>query len=581
MKLITKMIWLVASLMAMLLFVVLLGTLNLNLLQTEFNAIAKTDVPLTNTIANITANQLEQSIWLERGVLAAELDNQEDIGNSMYEFEQLTEIATENIEATITLIENKLRSLIDESTKNEYEQFLSQINTIHQEYLNFVNDGNELLLLLDQGEIAEAEEQLPEIEIKVEELSEGLQAFNYDINNAVEAKTENINKQGQHAKQLMIILSVLASIISLFLCFFITRSIYRQLGEDPAVIVNVTEALANGQLLTNHDSETTGVYGSINKTLDQLATVINVIKIGAHSVSVASEQVSQGNNDLSQRTQEQASSLEEVASSMEQMDSTVCKNAENAEQASQLAKEARNQAEKGGKVASHAVEAMNEINASSKKIAEIVGLIDDIAFRTNLLALNAAVEAARAGEQGRGFAVVANEVRNLAGQCATAAKEIKGLIENSDSKVKSGTKSVDESGKALEDIVLSVKKVSDIVSEIAIASQEQSDGISQVNKALLLMDEMTQKNASLVEEAAAASEEMGTQAQELNASVAFFKIDDRAEAGHAKQATTVVSHKPTNDGEMHKNGNGSDKTLTTLPQLTAKDVSDDANWEEF
>ena len=220
---------------------------------------------------------------------------------------------------------------------------------------------------------------------------------------------------------------------------------------------------------------------------------------------------------------------------------------------------------------------MSEINTSSKHIAEIIGVIDEIAFQTNLLALNAAVEAVRAGEQGRGFAVVVSEVRNLAGRSATAAKEIKTLIHNSVAKVEDGTRLVEESGKALEDIVLSVKKVSDIVAEIAMAGVEQSDGIAQVNKALLQMDEMTQQNASLVEEAAAASEAMGAQAEELNASVAYFKINGSAEMNHARHGTLEVGHKPTN-------GSGkplSHTPVTALPQVKAEDVSDDANWQEF
>jgi methyl-accepting chemotaxis protein len=264
----------------------------------------------------------------------------------------------------------------------------------------------------------------------------------------------------------------------------------------------------------------------MNGLLDNMAGVIRTIKGAAAEVSTGADEISKGNANLSQRTEEQASSLEETASSMEEMTSTVKQNADNARQADQLASAARGQAEKGGAVVAQAVSAMQEINASSKKIADIIGVIDEIAFQTNLLALNAAVEAARAGEQGRGFAVVASEVRNLASRSAAAAKEIKALIQDSVQKVDEGSKLVDQSGRTLEDIVGAVKKVTDVVAEISAASQEQSSGIEQVNKAVMSMDEVTQQNAALVEEAAAAAEALMQQAQSLTELMAKYTTGD-------------------------------------------------------
>jgi methyl-accepting chemotaxis protein len=264
----------------------------------------------------------------------------------------------------------------------------------------------------------------------------------------------------------------------------------------------------------------------INGLVENVVTLVRQIKGAVSEVQNGAEEISRGNLNLSQRTEEQASSLEETASSMEEMTSTVRQTADNAGQANQLALAARQQAEKGGQVVSSAVEAMGGINQASKKIADIIGVIDEIAFQTNLLALNAAVEAARAGEQGRGFAVVATEVRNLAGRSATAAKEIKALINDTVSKVDQGAKLVDESGHVLEEIVVSVKKVTDIVAEIAAASREQSSGIEQVNKAVMQMDSTTQQNAALVEEAAAASQAIVEQAQGLNAMVASYNVGD-------------------------------------------------------
>ncbi|HXZ59953.1 MAG TPA: methyl-accepting chemotaxis protein [Steroidobacteraceae bacterium] len=285
-----------------------------------------------------------------------------------------------------------------------------------------------------------------------------------------------------------------------------------------------------------------GVFAEIGKGINQLtenmSEVVSIVQASAIEVSRGAVEISRGNVDLSQRTEEQAASLEETASSMEQMTSTVKQNADNASQASQLAAAARDQADKGGSVVGQAIRAMAEINEASKKIVDIIGVIDEIAFQTNLLALNAAVEAARAGEQGRGFAVVASEVRNLAGRSATAAKEIKGLIQDSVRKVEEGSQLVTQSGQTLDHIVTAVKKVSDIVGEIAGASREQSAGIEQVNKAVVQLDEMTQQNAALVEQASAASQSMADQAKALNQMMERYQVSAQAAAAAAAQAST-------------------------------------------
>lgn len=296
----------------------------------------------------------------------------------------------------------------------------------------------------------------------------------------------------------------------------------------------VMQSLSEGDLTQTMEGEFEGEFrvlcDAVNTSITNLKNMVGEIMEAGRNIDSAASEIAQGNTDLSQRTEEQASSLEETASSMEELTGTVKQNADNAGQANQLAAGARTEAEKGGEVATKTVAAMAEINNSSKKIADIIGVIDEIAFQTNLLALNAAVEAARAGEQGRGFAVVAAEVRNLAQRSATAAKEIKGLINDSVEKVEEGTRLVDESGKSLEEIVNSVKKVSDIVAEIAAASQEQSSGIEQVNKAVMQMDEMTQQNAALVEEAAAASESLDEQTNSLRTLMEYFTVDDAEKA---------------------------------------------------
>ncbi|MEI6414272.1 MAG: methyl-accepting chemotaxis protein [Pseudomonadota bacterium] len=291
------------------------------------------------------------------------------------------------------------------------------------------------------------------------------------------------------------------------------------------------QALAGGDLTQRIVAEHQGAFGEIkthvNTTLGNLGDIVSRLLEAADVIATASHEISSGNNNLSVRTEQQASSLQETAASMEQLTSAVRNNANNSQQANQVAANARQMAQRGGQVVQNAVLAMNAINSASRKIAEIIGVIDEIAFQTNLLALNASVEAARADEQGRGFAVVASEVRNLASRSAAAAKEIKGLIKDSVDKVQVGADLVNESGSTLGGIVESVKKMGDIIGEIALASREQSSGIDQVNQAVTNMDEMTQQNAALAEETSSASVSMREKAQEMKEMISFFKLQAR------------------------------------------------------
>lgn len=312
------------------------------------------------------------------------------------------------------------------------------------------------------------------------------------------------------------------------------NALLADLGNVVGDLNAVVKDLAQGDLTRPMQRPYQGVFGelrdNVNQTLVHLSTTINDLRAAADEVNSATNEISEGNTSLSSRSEQQASSLQETASSMEELTATVRHNADSAQQANQVSASAREIAERGGQIVTSTVQAMDQINASSHKIAEIVGVIDQIAFQTNLLALNASVEAARAGEQGRGFAVVATEVRELAGRSATAAREIKVLIKDSGDKLEIGTRLVNQSGAALEEIVDSVKKVGDIVAEIAAASVEQSAGIEQVNQAITAMDGVTQQNAALAEQTSAASAALSDKVQEIKTMMAFFNTAGQPQA---------------------------------------------------
>jgi methyl-accepting chemotaxis protein len=309
------------------------------------------------------------------------------------------------------------------------------------------------------------------------------------------------------------------------------NSLVETSGSAIGEIADLLSKVAAGDLTQTVSSDYQGTFGRLrddaNETETKLRELVGDIQQSAETINVAAKEIAAGNVDLSSRTEEQASSLEETASSMEELTATVRQNAENARQANDLAASAQTVAEKGGEVVGQVVHTMSSIHQASSKIADIIGVIDGIAFQTNILALNAAVEAARAGEQGRGFAVVATEVRNLAKRSADAAKEIKGLISDSVDRVETGNRLVDQAGRTMEEVVGSIKRVAKIVTDISEASREQSAGIEQVSLAVSQMDEVTQQNAALVEEAAAAAESLEEQANHLAESVSIFKVAER------------------------------------------------------
>ncbi|PXW28644.1 methyl-accepting chemotaxis protein [Paraburkholderia caballeronis] len=335
-------------------------------------------------------------------------------------------------------------------------------------------------------------------------------------------------------EMLVVLAAVLAGVV-----VPLNRGIFRSLGGEPSYAAEIANQIANNDLtvtVNTTPNDRSSLLYSMKRMQEQLSQTIGTIKTSAESIATATYQIAAGNQNLSQRTEEQAASLEETASSMEELTSAVTQNADNAGQANQLAANAAQAAQQGGVAVSRVVETMDGINASSDKIANIVGLIEGIAFQTNILALNAAVEAARAGEQGRGFAVVASEVRSLAQRCSGAAKEIKELIDDSVSRVQTGAATVRETGEKMNEITREIQRVADIMGEISAASREQSKGIGQVNLAITQMDEVVQQNAALVEEAAAAAGALESQAKELKSSVSMFRLAASHEAGSAAVA---------------------------------------------
>jgi methyl-accepting chemotaxis protein len=345
------------------------------------------------------------------------------------------------------------------------------------------------------------------------------------------------------ARNFMLILLALAVGMGVAAATWITRGLLKQLGAEPSYTSKIATSIAEGDLsiaIDTKSSDRGSLLSEMKQMRNSLVDIVSQVRRGTQTITTASREIAAGNIDLSSRTELQASSLEKTASAMEELTSTVKQNADNAREANQLAATASDVARKGGDVVSQVVGTMGEINSSASKIADIIGVIDGIAFQTNILALNAAVEAARAGEQGRGFAVVASEVRNLAQRSAAAAKEIKTLIGDSVEKIGRGSKLVGQAGVTMDEVVDSVKRVTNIMSEIANASAEQSAGIEQVNLSIIEMDGMTQQNAALVEQAAAAFQSLQDQAAELQRVVSIFKLEGE-EVAAVEAAAPAIS----------------------------------------
>ncbi|MES2164351.1 MAG: methyl-accepting chemotaxis protein [Pseudomonadota bacterium] len=387
-----------------------------------------------------------------------------------------------------------------------------------------------------------------------------------------QADTAEASAAYARARLLLLVLSALAIAVGAAAAVVIARALLRQLGGEPDYAAGVAGRIAAGDLTVSVDTRSGDQHSmlhSMKLMRDALAAIVGEVRAGTETIAAASTQIASGNQDLSARTEQQASSLEETASSMEELTSAVRQNNDHARQANVLAQSASAVAQQGGAVVSKVVDTMGAINDSSRKIVDIIGVIDGIAFQTNILALNAAVEAARAGEQGRGFAVVASEVRNLAQRSAAAAKEIKALIGSSVEKVEVGSKLVEQAGLTMGEVVASVQRVTDIMADISAAGDEQSAGIEQINQAVSEMDAVTQQNAALVEEAAAAAESMQQQAANLERVVSVFQLDRQA---------CVVPLRPVKAGKLPAKATGPSPRRLAGKAAAAGDQRD---WEEY
>jgi len=409
----------------------------------------------------------------------------------------------------------------------ESKATMAKIAEIEDKVRGAVDKAIDLSLSADQGGAANMiREEVRPLQI---ELIGALDTLLKQVESGSKNSALEAGETYQNAVMLMTIFGTLALAVGIAAALLITRGLLKQLGGEPAYAAEIAGKIAAGELaveIKTKPNDYSSLLFAMMEMRNALARIVGEVHKSTDTITTASSEIASGNLDLSSRTEQQASSLEETASSMEELTSIVKQNADNARQADGLANSATEVARKGGAVVAQVVDTMKEINESARKIVDIIGVIDGIAFQTNILALNAAVEAARAGEQGRGFAVVASEVRNLAQRSAAAAKEIKALIGASVERVDTGAKLVDQAGATMEEIVESVKRVTDIISEIAAASREQASGIEQVNQAINQMDEVTQQNASLVEQAAAAAESLKEQTTNLSQVVSVFKLSD-------------------------------------------------------
>ncbi len=505
--------WVVLLLVAVTVF----GLYNMAQMQRRFLDVVSVNNPETKLVGEMIATVQERSISLRNLMLQGGADDIEK--EAAYIGAQ-----TKKYQAA----EQQLRSMFaaELSTTDEEKSALPKVKVQADAAHKLIDQAVDLGLKREAYELAQflKEEYLPVQQKWHAELTALGNLEERQNQEAARASTSAYDA----ARWLMLVTSVIGVVTALLAALWITRNLLRKLGGEPDYAVAIAGQIADGDLAAHiaiKAGDQDSLLAAMKLMRDKLAALVMQVRTGSETISTASVEIARGNLDLSARTEQQAGSLEETASSMEQLNSTVKQNAESALQANKLAVAASDVAVQGGSVVAQVVATMASINASSQKVVDIISVIDGIAFQTNILALNAAVEAARAGEQGRGFAVVASEVRSLAQRSASAAKEIKVLIGDSVDKVETGSKLVEQAGATMHDIVVSIQRVTDVMLEITSANTEQSSGIEQVNQAIIQIDDMTQQNAALVEQAAAAAQALQDQAGNLTELVSVFKLD--------------------------------------------------------
>ncbi|MDR0215201.1 MAG: methyl-accepting chemotaxis protein [Comamonas sp.] len=516
------------SFMAMMALILVLGTVALwgsSTQRSVLTDITQRQIPIIRILNTITDGANEQAI----------------------QFRNLAIFSTEKIQtsarATIQKTRAEVAAEMDLLHQHiQSDQGKSLLNDLKLRRTAFLKSGDEFLGLIEQGQRDEALALL-ETQLRPHQLE-----YQKAIRGVLDRQTQNAEVASQKAESAadnlfkeVLLTGAIAIVLAVVLAITITRSITRPLSQAVAVADRVAGGDLSGQITVKSQDETGQLLSALQRMQQSLVNTVTAVRSNAQGVASGSAQIAVGNSDLSGRTEEQASALEQTAASMEQLGATVKQNADNARQANQMAMNASSVAAQGGEVVAEVVETMKSIDESSNKIADIISVIDGIAFQTNILALNAAVEAARAGEQGRGFAVVASEVRALAGRSAEAAKEIKQLITTSVERVEQGSLLVDRAGKTMTDVVTAIRRVTDIMGEISAASHEQSSGMAQIGEAVTQMDQTTQQNAALVEEMAAAASSLNNQAQSLVEAVAVFKLSAHEQAVRAEVRAAPVS----------------------------------------
>lgn len=551
-------------------FALILGAITVvMLIVNAMNASSRKEMADNLSIANqkqLLANAMKTSVY-EGGIAMRNIGIQSDVGEMQKE--------EGKVKAQRKLYEESKIKLVNLGLSEDEKKILAEVARIDKEIEQPFKDAvGQALAFNGEGAVKVITSVLEPLS------SKSIQEINKLVDlQTVAAQTafDNAARTGTRLSYLLFIVLVVSIGFGALVAWMLTASITKPLRES----LQLAETVASGDLRSTIEVEGSDEVAQLLIALknmnDNLAATVGQVRTGTETITVAAQEIASGNADLSQRTESQASSLEETASSMEELTSTVKQNADNARQANQLVVSATNVAVKGGAVVGQVVETMGSIKDSSRKIVDIIGVIDGIAFQTNILALNAAVEAARAGEQGRGFAVVAAEVRNLAQRSASAAKEIKSLIGDSVDKVDQGSKLVDEAGKTMDEIVTSVQHVADIMSEITAASQEQSSGIEQVNLAITQMDEMTQQNAALVEQAAAAAESMEEQSVSLAQAVSVFKLN----TGNAMNVSARPVVREAKVQAPAKKAIPQVSAESNSPKKLTKNSADSDSWEEF